>query len=381
MRPDVAVFTDTYLPTVNGVTYTIQAWRDRWVGRGGRMPVVYPRSAHDPAVDEYPVFSLPFPFYDGFRVGTPWIPKAVRDVDLVHSHTPFGIGLAGLALAKRRDLPFVASFHTPTSEYANYLSNSALASVISSVADGYETRVLRRADRVVTPSPSAKRRLRERGVDVPITVVPNGIDVERFSPGDGEAFRERHGLDLDGTVVGYIGRHGYEKRLQDVVTACERLDREVTVVFAGDGPARASLEARAEESPLDVRFLGFLERAEMPAFYTALDVFGHPSPVETEGLVALEANACGTPVVGVDAGGLADTVRDGETGVHYQPGDLDGFADGIERALADRERLHEACLVRRDETSVEHAVDRLESVYTEVLDGTTDRPSVETHHD
>ncbi|MFD1512093.1 glycosyltransferase [Halomarina rubra] len=366
MRPDVAVFTDTYLPTVNGVTYTIQTWRDRWVRRGGSMGVVYPDSAHDPDPFEYPVASLPFPFYDGFRIAAPWIPDGVDDVDLVHSHTPFCLGLSGLALARRRDLPFVASFHTPTSEYANYLSNSGLATVISSVADGYENVYLRRADRIVTPSPSAKRRLRDRGIDVPVSVVPNGIDVERFAPADGEAFRERH--DLSGTLVGYIGRHGYEKRLEDVVDACERLDREVTVVIAGDGPARASLEERAEESPLDVRFLGFLDREEMPAFYTALDVFGHPSPVETEGLVALEANACGTPVVGVNAGGLGDTVRDDETGFHYPLDDMDAFADGIERALDERDRLHENCLARRDEMSVEHAVDRLETVYADVLD-------------
>ena len=370
MRPDVAVFTDTYLPTVNGVTYTIQTWRDRWVRRDGYMGVVYPGSSHDPDTFEYPVASLPFPFYDGFRIAPPWIPDGVGDVDLVHSHTPFCLGLSGLAHARRRDVPFVASFHTPTSEYANYLSNSALASVISSVADGYENVYLRRADRIVTPSPSAKRRLRERGIDVPVTVVPNGIDVERFSPADGAAFRERY--DLSGTLVGYIGRHGYEKRLEDIVEACERLGREVTVVIAGDGPARPSLEARADESPLDVRFLGFLDRDEMPAFYSALDVFGHPSPVETEGLVALEANACGTPVVGVDAGGLADTVRDGETGVHYPLEDLDAFAAGIERALDDRERLRESCLAGRDEMSVEHAVDRLETVYAEVLDADAD---------
>ncbi|MFC5970330.1 glycosyltransferase [Halomarina salina] len=366
MRPDVAVFTDTYLPTVNGVTYTIQTWRDRWVRRGGYMGVVYPGSDHDPDPFEYPVASLPFPFYDGFRIAPPWIPEGVADVDLVHSHTPFCLGLSGLAHARRNDLPFVASFHTPTSEYANYLSNSSLATVISSVADRYENVYLQQADRIVTPSPSARRRLRDRGIEVPVTVVPNGIDVERFSPSDGEAFRERHGL--SGTLVGYIGRHGYEKRLADIVEACERVDREVTVVIAGDGPARSSLEDRAEESPLDVRFLGFLDRDEMPAFYSALDVFGHPSPVETEGLVALEANACGTPVVGVEAGGLADTVRDGETGVHYPFGDMDAFADGIERALDDRDRLHDACLARRDEMSVEHAVDRLETVYTEVID-------------
>jgi len=364
MRPAVAVFTDTYLPTVNGVTYTIETWRDRWQRRGGRMDVVYPGSYHAPRAAEHPVFSLPFPFYDGFRVAAPTIPKPVRDVDIVHSHTPFSVGVAGFRLARRTDRPFVTSFHTPTSEYANYLFSSRLASVVSRTADRYETAYLDYSDHVVTPSPSARRRLRERGIDAPITVVPNGIDVERFRPADGAGFRDRY--DLSGTLVGYTGRHGYEKRLQDVLAACEGLD--VTVVFGGDGPVREELERAAAESDVDARFLGFLDREELPAFYSALDVFAFPSPVETQGLVALEANACGTPAVAVDAGGLADTVRDGETGYHYPPGEIEAFRAGIERALDEREHFRASCLAIREEVSVERAVDELESVYADVLD-------------
>ncbi len=366
MRPAVAVFTDTYLPTVNGVTYTIETWRDRWRARGGRMDVVYPESSHDPGDREFPVFSLPFPFYDGFRIAGPVVPDAVRDVDLVHSHTPFGVGLGGYRLARRRDLPFVTSFHTPTSEYANYLSDG-LARVVSGVADRYENAYLDRADHIITPSPSARGRLLDRGIEAPVTVVSNGIDTDRFRPTDGPAFRERH--DLSGTLVGYTGRHGYEKRLDDVIDACEGLD--VTVVFAGDGPARADLEAKAAGSDVDARFLGFLDREALPDFYTALDVFAHPSPVETEGLVALEAAACGTPVVAVDAGGLADTVRDGETGYHYPPGDIGAFRATIERALDERAALSESCLDRREAMSADHAVDTLEAVYAEVVDGAT----------
>jgi 1,2-diacylglycerol 3-alpha-glucosyltransferase len=165
--------------------------------------------------------------------------------------------------------------------------------------------------------------------------------------------------------VGYTGRHGYEKQLPDLVRAADGLD--ATLVFGGDGPAREDLAALARKLDVDARFLGFLDREELPAFYAALDVFGFPSPVETQGLVALEANACGTPVAGVDAGALAETVEDGETGYTAPAGDVETFRAVIERTLAEREALAEACLDRRDDISVEHAVDELETVYESVL--------------
>jgi glycosyltransferase involved in cell wall biosynthesis len=143
-------------------------------------------------------------------------------------------------------------------------------------------------------------------------------------------------------------------------------DVDATLVFGGDGPARESLERRAANRGVDARFLGFLPREELPAFYSALDAFLFPSPIETQGLVALEANACGTPVVGVDSGALADTVDDGVTGYHFQPGDIGAFAAAIRRTLSERERLRQNCLDRRDAISVDHAVDELATVYERV---------------
>jgi glycosyltransferase involved in cell wall biosynthesis len=360
----VAVFTDTYLPTVNGVTYTIKTWRERWQGRGGRMDVVYPDSDHDAGSGEHPVRALPFPFYEGFRVGVPRAPRAVRDVDLVHAHTPFALGLAGRRLATKRDLPLVASYHTPTAEYADYLAAGAVADAVERAATVYERWYLNRVDSVVVPSEPARAHLREDvGVAAPVHVVPNGVDTEFFEPVDGDAFRERHGLP-EGPLIGYTGRHGYEKNLAELVDAAAGMD--VTLVFGGDGPAREALERRAADRGADARFLGFLDREELPAFYSALDVFAFPSPVETQGLVALEANACGTPVVGADSGALSETVDDGETGYHYPLGDIDAFRERIRAALAERDRLREVCLSRREAISVEHAVDTLAEVYESV---------------
>jgi glycosyltransferase involved in cell wall biosynthesis len=363
--PTVAAFTDSYLPTVNGVTYTVSSWHEEYESRDGRMPVVYPESSHVPGDDEHPVSSLPFPFYDGYRMALPSAPTAVRDADVVHAHTPFGLGLAGLRLARRSDAPLVATYHTPTAEYAEYVGPDALTGAVRRASERYERWFLGHADLVLCPSERTCETVRGLGVDTPVAVLPNGVDTDVFRPTDPSDFLARHDLPTDELLVGYTGRHGYEKRLSDLLAAGAGLD--VTVVFGGDGPAREALQREAAERDVDARFLGFLDREELPAFYSALDAFAFPSPVETEGLVALEANACGTPVAGVDAGALSETILDGETGYHYDEGDVPGFQAAIRRTLDDRDRLAENCLARREDAGIGRAIDRLAGRYRDLL--------------
>ncbi|MFC6786017.1 glycosyltransferase [Halobaculum halobium] len=370
----VAAFTDTYLPTVNGVTYTLESWREEWRTRGGRMDVVFPDApGHDPTDGEYTTRSVGFPFYDGFRMGLPGVPDAVRDADVVHAHTPFALGLSGWYLARRTDAPLVASYHTPTAEYADYLAAGPAAAAVEGAARRYERRYMNAADAVVVPSEPAGAHLRNIGVRSRVEVVPNGVDIAFFARPDDAALADfRAEYDLpdpdDGPVVGYTGRHGFEKELAEIPPAVAAADAEATLVFGGDGPARDAVRDACDDAGVDARFLGFLPREDLPALYASLDAFLFPSPVETQGLVALEANACGTPVVGVNAGALADTVVDGETGYHYPRGDAAAFADAIDRTLGEREALAERCLDRRESISVEHAVDRLEDVYDAVTE-------------
>lgn len=364
----VAAFTDTYLPTVNGVTYTVKTWRDRWQDRGGRMDVVYPKSdGYTSERREYPVRSVPFPFYQGFRLALPTVPDEITEIDLVHAHTPFALGLAARRLAQNRDLPFVTSYHTPTDEYAAYVAGQTpMRRPVRSVAKRYERWFFEAADAVIVPTETTKDRLRvATNGETSIYTIGNGVDTDRFRPVDDTQFREKHDLG-DGSLVGYTGRHGYEKQLDELLAAVDGLDRESTLVVAGDGPARDELEAEARQRGLDARFLGFLDREELPTFYSALDAFLFPSPIETQGLVALEANACGTPVVGVDSGALTETVVEGETGYRYPQGDLEAFRRAIDRTLAETETLRETCLDRREEICVARAIDNLETVYDEV---------------
>lgn len=369
--PAVGTFTDTYLPTVNGVSYTISTWRDRWLRQNGRMDVIYPGATeYSPAEGEYPVSSFPFPFYEDFRLGVPSIPRPVRSVDLLHIHTPFSIGFAGLRLARRQDLPTVATYHTPTSEYTDYLApTDRIAKSLTSISRRWERWIFDRVDLVLAPSESTLRHLIDDvGIDSPVRVLSNGVDIEHFRPVDPESFLSTHGITSSQPLVGYTGRHGYEKQLDELIDAASDLD--VTLVLGGDGPARSDLQELADRHDVDAYFLGFLPRSELPAFYSALDLFAFPSPVETQGIVAMEAMACGTPVVGTNRGALRDTIDEGDVGYQYESGDIGDFETAIKRGLTDCDSLSAHCLDRRESMAVARTIEALQEIYRSVLSET-----------
>ncbi|WP_255170480.1 glycosyltransferase [Natrononativus amylolyticus] len=359
----VTAFTDLYLPTVNGVTYTVKLWRDRWRRQRTAMPVVFPRTdGYEPGPGEHPVRSVRAPVYSQYRLGLPTIPAGLETPDLVHVHTPFTLGYAGVRFARDRDVPVVASYHTLLGERATQLAPPGIAGGLRRTCRSYERGFFERVDHVVAPTAFARSHLLEHvDADVDATVVSNGIDTDFFRPVDPTAFRRLHDLPTDRPIVGYTGRHGHEKNLAEAIDGVA--GTEVTLVLGGDGPARDDLEAHAAETGADVRFLGFLEREDLPAFYSALDVFVFPSPVETQGLVALEATACGTPVVAVDEGALTDSVIEGETGYRYRRGSIGDFQWALARSLEENDRLSDLCRRRRAMLSVDHSLEQLAEIY------------------
>ncbi|WP_265110192.1 glycosyltransferase [Halosolutus halophilus] len=358
----VTAFTDLYLPTINGVSYTVSLWRERWPRCRDSMTVVFPQmDGYVPGEGEYAIPSVRAPLYSRYRLGLPTVPDEVPASDVVHLHTPFTVGIAGLRFAREHDVPVVASYHTLLDDRADQHVPDRLVGGFQRVCRAYERSFFERVDHVVTPTSFARRHLQHHiGVDGDVSVVSNGIDTEFFRPVDATAFRDRYDLP-EGPLLGYSGRHSPEKNLEEAIDAIEGTGH--TLVLAGDGPAREDLEAYAADVDADVRFLGFLDREDLPALYSALDVFVFPSPVETQGLVALEATACGTPVVAVDAGALTDSVIAGETGYRYEPGDLEGFRWAIHRTLAENDRLSDLCRRRRAMLSVEHSLEQLATVY------------------
>ncbi len=210
-----------------------------------------------------------------------------------------------------------------------------------------------------------------------IRVIPNFVDLERFRPDPDPCLRSRVASG-DESVILHISNFRKVKRIPVVVETfakiAERLPARLLMV--GDGPERAPAEARLRELGIAdrVQFLGKQDSVER--FFQASDLFLLPSEFESFGLSALEAIACGVPVIGAGGGGLPELVRDGETGYVCDPGDADAMAahaiDYLSSDVLRREmplQCRNVALASYDEAAI---VRQYESYYQEVLEEATD---------
>ena len=321
----VALFTNNYLPFCGGVTVSVETLRRGLEARGHETWVFAPRfpgpADTAPRTVRYP--SIPALTYPEFSLAIPYSRRLARrvralDFDVFHAHHPFLLGPAARRLARRQGRPLVFTYHTRYDKYAHYVP--LRRSLVEAAARALSTRFAARADAVIAPSAVLKEELRIRGVEAPITVVPTGVDVSRFSPGDQGAARRVRGLDARALLVLYVGRLDREKSVDRVLAAFERIAGTIPrarLVLVGQGTQADGLRRMAAglSAAGRIAFAGVCAHEELPGYYRAADLFLFASETETQGLVLAEAAACGLPAVAVNAPGCAEVIHDGDTGV------------------------------------------------------------------
>ena len=275
-----------------------------------------------------------------------WRIAEAIDYDLIHAHYWLS-GVAALTLKTRWSVPVLQMFHT-LGRLKNRVARSA-AELEPAVRLEEETRIVSAADRIVAANVVERAELlRDYAAHASrIATIPCGVDTDLFTPGDRAEARRR--LDLDGRpLLLWVGRIAPIKGLDTLLDAVARLSESGQdmrlLVVGGDADERTSghetsLRQRIERLGLgdSVRFLGPQPQGVLPLYYAASDVTVLPSYYESFGMVALEAMACGSPVIASRVGGLVTTVRDGVTGFLVPDGDVEALAERIETLVGDPE--------------------------------------------
>jgi len=262
--------------------------------------------------------------------------------DLLHSHYWLS-GWVALRLQERWGLPHVTMFHT----LGEVKNRARITEREAPLRIQVEHRLARQADRIVCASQHEKHllaRLYDADPDR-VAVVPCGVDLDLFRPQDKEAARRALGY-TDERIILFVGRIEPLKGIDILINAVAQLGEESdfhVLIVGGDRRSRqqvSHLQELASDLGIGERvcFLGAVDHEQLPLYYNAADVCVVPSFYESFGLVALEAMACGTPVVASRVGGLTGTVRDGETGYLISWRCPEPFAERLE-LLLDNEAL------------------------------------------
>lgn len=374
---NILMMTNTFAPHVGGVARSAESFAAEYRRHGHRVLVVAPEFDDMPE-NETDVFRIPaIQKFNGsdFSVALPLSASLGAAVErfkpeVVHSHHPFLLGATALRVARAHGLPLVFTHHTMYERYTHYVpgDSEALRRFVVELSTSYANL----CDHVFAPSESVAEVLRRRGVRVPVTVVPTGVDLARFAQGSGPGLRAAMGIPNDAFLVGHVGRLAAEKNLDFLAHAAGGLlarRPEARFLLVGKGPAEKSVAKTLGRLGVADRLhaAGILTGPLLASAYRAMDVFAFASTSETQGMVLTEAMAAGVPVVALDAPGAREVVRDRENGRLLSAQDAATFVDALEWVAeldpAAREAMHRAVADTAAAFAMERCADRALSIY------------------
>ncbi len=363
------MMTDSWFPTRDGVVTSITIIKESLEALGHEVFIVAPepeKEFRQEGVYYFP--AVRFRSYEGYYV--PILPsnkmEVLREIDpdVIHIHGVATMALRGLVCGHELGIPTVMTFHTMVDDAAKYYSPIKIPpETMEKLIWIYLRQILKRMDVVVTPTACIGEELKSRGaVCRNLVTIPTGTNTAEFHPGiASDDIRRRHGLEGKRVAI-HVGRISYEKELDMVVRAMQRID--ATLLVTGKGPAKADIEKLVEDLGLQdkVVFTGFVPDSELPAYYNAADIAVSASKFETQGLSILEAMASGKPVACRNGRAFAEIVHDGVNGYLFD--DVDGCVEAMEKAFDASAEVREASL----KTALDNSREKSAQLYVDAYE-------------
>jgi 1,2-diacylglycerol 3-alpha-glucosyltransferase len=342
----IAMFTDTWLPTRDGIVTSIERFRESLERLGHEVYVFAPgdntgTAPEDPRTHYFKART--FKRYDDYRLAF-WPAKGKNEllqdlgIELIHNHGLAFMALKAMFSSRQLKLPIVLHFHTWVTDAAQYYPLNIKEEYLKKGTWRYLKSLCQRSDCVVTPSETALNELKAKVPGMRCTAwVSPGVDFGRFNPHvKGAWVREKHGVG-EAPMLLHVGRVSEEKNLELIFEALPAVKKQkpgVKLLVTGSGPALDHYKALAKAKNLegDVVFTGFVPDEDLPAYYATADAFVIASTFETLGIVTVEAMACGTPAAGINCRVIPELIQDGRNG-HLFEADPKDCAAGILKTL------------------------------------------------
>ena len=346
----IGQYSDSFLPVVDGVGRVVVSYAQTMGQMGHEVTVFAPRTdMGDTSAFPYRILTyntVQMPGKMPYRIGFPQLDLAFDkkldtiDLDIIHVHSPFMSGHAGIHLAKKRGIPVIGSFHSKYyDDFAQVLKSDLLAKGgVRYVVDFYE-----QCDEVWAVSEATAETLKEYGYPGKVYVMPNGTDIRTLDPAVLPELRARFALPQDVPLLLYVGQMNWKKNIRRILEAAKILqgqDCRFHLVLAGQGPHRDEIEEAANTMGLggQVTFTGHLQDTRLlDGLYALASLFVFPSLYDNAPMVLREAAMMGTPAVLVAKSSAAENVRDEENGFTCED-TAESLADAIARGLGDEQR-------------------------------------------
>ncbi len=343
----IAIFTETFLPQINGVVRTIEKIIHHLEDNGHEV-LLFAIGEGEHEYSKSPVVrveGIPFSLYKELNIVKPedkWLKLLIENdltqapialvqslvpskhslvekkllefkPDLIHLATPVTLGAIGMYYIDQLKLPSLATFHTDLAAYAPRYQIPYAVEIVNATTRMIYSKV----NRVLAPSPSSKKQLEDIGLEN-IGVFGRGVDSVLFDPQKSDKAKLKdYGLDPEAITLSYVGRLAEEKSIPELIRAFINLaaKHKIQLLLVGDGPSKNNLEKQLEQSGLTYAFAGLKKGEELASLYASSDIFCFPSQTETFGQVVQEAMASGLAVVGYDSQGVRDLIEHNKTGL------------------------------------------------------------------
>ena len=248
------------------------------------------------------------------------------DLDIIHSHTEFGVGILARLFAKQFNIPLVHTYHTLYEDYTHYITHGYFEKSSKKIVE-YLTKFYcdKTANELIVPTNKIYSLFKEKyNFTKNIHIIPTGIEVDRFyeeniNKKEVESLKKKLGLKKNNFTILFVGRLAEEKNVEFLINAHKKLveyDNDIKLLIVGDGPDKEKYEQLSKSLGLEenIIFNGKAAWEEIPVYYHACNVFSTASTTETQGLTVIEAMAAGVPPLCIDDDSFKGTVTDGLNG-------------------------------------------------------------------